>query len=253
MKIFDVGIRITAALLVIGSFAPASQATEITLIADRDNTLIESATGDRSNGIGMAIFAGRTAEGTDSRRRAVIGFDIAAEIPAGSVIESVTLTLTRTGGNSSPSTLTLHSLLSDWGEGTSSFDGGMGAPSTPGDATWIHGFFDTDFWTPGGDFDPTASATIFQKNGNVITWSSSAMAADVQSWLDNPDDAFGWILLGDESVGASAIKLASRDNDSLGFRPALTVVYTPEPNTIWLLAAGICALAAAPRRAGSAD
>ncbi|MFP8882356.1 MAG: DNRLRE domain-containing protein, partial [Myxococcota bacterium] len=110
--------------MAISSFAPAaSHATAITLSAARDNTLIESATGANSNALGSAVFAGRTAQGANSVRRAVIAFDIAAAIPAGSIIESVTLSLTRTGGNSSPTTLALHRLLSDWGEGTSLFDG----------------------------------------------------------------------------------------------------------------------------------
>ena len=73
------------------------------------------------------------------------------------------------------------------------------------------------------------------------------MQSDVQAWLDNPADAFGWILLGDESAGSTAIKLASHEHLTSDFRPALTVVYSPEPNTMVLLAAGICVLAAAPR------
>ena len=134
---------------------PALAAAEVvTLQATRDNTLFENATGALSNGAGEHLFAGAT--GDKGVRRAVLAFDVADFIPAGSTIDSVRLTLNmnrsqRAGAENFP----LYRLLADWGEGTSVAAGqeGGGGPATTGDATWIHTFYASSFWaTPGGDF-----------------------------------------------------------------------------------------------------
>ena len=50
--------------------------------------------------------------------------------------------------------------LADWGEGTS-FGLGAGSPATPGDATWLHTFYNTDLWTnAGGDFSSDMPVTV---------------------------------------------------------------------------------------------
>jgi hypothetical protein len=243
---------LAAALLAIASMAStSSQATTISLYAARDNTLIESETGERSNALGTSFFVGRTSEEVDSIRRGLVAFDVAGAIAPGAIIESVTLTLTRTGGRTSASTLAPHRLLADWGEATSFYNGGFGAPSTPGDATWIHSFYDTAAWTnSGGDFSPVASASSFQVSSNVFSWTSPDLTADVQSWLDDPSGNFGWILVGDESSASTSIKFASREHGSIDSRPSLSVVYStmPEPSTALLLSLGLCGLALVRRR-----
>ena len=69
-------------------------------------------------------------------RRGVLAFDIAANIPPGSTITAVSLSLnmSRTPTNTAYS-MELHKLLADWGEGTSMASGeeGDGAPATPND------------------------------------------------------------------------------------------------------------------------
>ncbi len=141
--------RYAAALLVAvtaASLGPANaaRADVTTLVATRDNTLIESLSGGRSNGAGPAIFAGRTSQSGNSIRRALLAFDLAGAIPAGAIIESVTLELELTVSNDEPAILSLHRVLRAWGEGTSSSGGGSGAPVTMDDATWIHSFYDSD-------------------------------------------------------------------------------------------------------------
>ena len=76
------GLRL-AGLLLAGRPALADV---VTVPASRDNTLIEDPSGALSNGAGPSLFAGRTAQPRNSIRRAVIAFDIAGTIPAGSVI-----------------------------------------------------------------------------------------------------------------------------------------------------------------------
>src|SRR5436190_2283376 len=151
---------LTAAL---GLVAGSMNAATISIIPIKDNTLYEydPADGDTSNALGFHFFAGETAMG--ELRRGVLAFDIAGNIPRGSTIIAVTLSLnmSRTGLDTAR-TVELHKVLADWGEGTSVAPGeeGDGAPATPNDATWRHRFSDTIFWTTeGGDFSGTVSAS----------------------------------------------------------------------------------------------
>ncbi len=194
----------------------------------KDNTLYQydPAEGDLSNARGFHFFAGETALG--ELRRGVLAFDVAGNVPTGSIITSVSLTLnmSRTPG-STPRTIELHALLADWGEGTSQASGeeGQGAPATPNDATWRHRFYDTVVWSaPGGDFSPSASASQPVGDVGFYTWSSPQMAADVQLWLDNPGTNFGWLVLGDESEIATTKRFDTRESNN---PPVLTIEYIP--------------------------
>src|SRR6266403_748028 len=86
----------------------------------KDNTLYQyvPAEGDVSNALGNHFFAGET--GIGELRRGVLAFDIAGNIPAGSTILGVTLSLnmSRTG-SATPRNVELHKLLAGWGEGMS--------------------------------------------------------------------------------------------------------------------------------------
>ena len=215
-------------------FIPRSvNAAIINITPSKDNTLYEynPDDGDRSNALGLHFFAGNTAE--PEIRRGVIAFDIAGNIPPGSTIIAVTLSLnmSRTAFDD-PRTIELHDLLADWGEGTSMAPGeeGDGAPATPNDATWRHRFFDTIFWTnEGGDFSATVSATQSVGPIGQYTWSSPQMIADVQSWLDNPSSNFGWLVLGDESTTATSKRFDTRESAS---PPVLTIQYIPGPRVL---------------------
>ena len=110
-----------------GGAAPLAQTTA-DLSPLKDNTLYESATGALSNGAGQHFFSGKT-DSSALLRRGLITFDIAGSIPAGSTIESVTLTLNMSKTSSGTQTIELHRLLADWGEGSSD------APSNEGGGT----------------------------------------------------------------------------------------------------------------------
>src|SRR5207247_9985452 len=92
-------------------------------------------------------------------RRGLIAFDVAGSVPAGSTITSAQLQLSMSLTIAGPIDVSLHRALADWGQGTSfstAGGGGMGAPATPGDATWTLRFFPATPWTnPGGDFATT--------------------------------------------------------------------------------------------------
>lgn len=95
----------------------------VTLTASKDNTMY-SEDGAKSNGAGEHVFAGNN--DNSAPRRALIAFDIAGSIPAGSTITGVQLTLTVTRTKSGSETVALHTALADWGEGISVFGAAQG-------------------------------------------------------------------------------------------------------------------------------
>jgi hypothetical protein len=225
-----------------GGSGPSLAVADIINISPcRDNTLYEyvPADGDRSNALGNHFFAGETAMG--ELRRGVLAFDVSGSIPAGSTVTSATLSMNMSmTASDTPRIVELHKLLADWGQGTSQASGGegQGAPATPNDPTWRHRFFDTIFWTTqGGDFSGTVSGSQSVGGVGVYTWSSLQMVADVQSWLDNPDSNFGWLVLGDEAEIATARRFDTRESASL---PLLTIEYTPTIRASALPMVSIC-------------
>jgi hypothetical protein len=206
-------------------------AETIQLSPSKDNTLYEDDFGSTSNGQGQFFFAGRTDGG--SIRRGLIAFDIACNIPPGSTIESVTLTLHVSRAHGVEIAVDLHAARVDWGEGASMAIGeeGGGAPAEPGDATWLHTFYDNQRWTTsGGDFSPVITSNSAVTGTGFYTFDSMydpGLVSDVQRWLEQPDANFGWVLVvGDESFPRSAKRFDSRENGSPEFQPSLTVTYS---------------------------
>jgi hypothetical protein len=223
----------------LGGIAPSlASATTININPIKDNTLYQfvAVDGDRSNGVGTRLFTGKTDQA--EIRRGVLAFDIVGNIPAGSTITSVSLSMNMSRGfDNTVRIVELHKLLADWGEGTSDASGmeGQGIAPTTNDATWRHRFYNTIFWTTqGGDFSGTVSASQSVGAIGQYVWSSAQMVADVQSWLDNPSTNFGWLVKGDESSSATAKRFDSRQSTS---PPVLTIEYTA-PATITLSALG---------------
>lgn len=120
--------------------APTSAQTIISLTPEKDNTLFEAADGSLSNGAGPSLFSGVTSSG--NIRRALLKFDLSGMVPSGATITGASLTLNMSKTTAGAETLTLHRVLTDWGEGASvsSGGGGAGAPAQTGDATWLHTF-----------------------------------------------------------------------------------------------------------------
>lgn len=204
--------------------------TVMTFKPSKDNSLIEKSDGSRSNGSGPLFFVGKV--GTMARaqppiRRGLIAFDLVGSIPEGATITNVILTLNMSKSqNSNNRNITLNRLSADWGEGTSNSSQGNGDASATNDATWLHRFFDTEQWTnQGGDFSGTASATAAVGATGSYTWGSTTeMVADVQDWLDNPANNFGWIILGDEATSQSVKGFSTKEGST---PPMLTVTFTP--------------------------
>ena len=211
---------------VVIAVSPGSAQQMQVLYPSKDNTLIESPNGDLTS---SAVFVGRTNQPENSIRRGLLAFDIKDAIPAGSKVKSVKLTLNmmRTPGGKEP--IELHRALSNWGEASFSASKGKGETASKGNATWIHTFFNTDFWKkPGGDFSTNVSAVQTVDSTGTYTWGSTPeMVADVQAWLDSSKDNFGWLLLGNEKAPKTVKVFASRESEDSSVRPQLTVSFEP--------------------------
>lgn len=250
MKRFAVAV--TGGVLSACLIGGVAQAQTATAGATKDTTLYEFPTGDLGNGSGAYMFAGRTGQVELSIRRAVLAFDIASVVPAGSTITGVSLRLYMSKTPTGASTQSLHRTMANWGEGASNDSGeeGNGTGAQTGDATWLHTFYSDSFWTtPGGDFAGVASASTVVSGVGFYTWSGAGLISDVQSWLDAPSTNFGWTILGDESQSRTSKRYNTSENGSASTRPQLTINYVvPAPGTLVPLGAGLL-LAARRRRA----
>jgi spore coat protein A len=224
-------------------FVSNLHAATVVLQPVKDNTIYDGVIAgetiqNNTCGAGPNLFAGTNARNPPKARRALLAFDIAGNMPAGAVINDVTLTVTH---NLTPdlqlSTMTLHPLTRDWGEGTVDCTGGAvgggggggGALANSGAATWLSAEHLLTPWTlAGGDFGPASASTLatFQ-TGQPITWdsaSSPGMITDVQNWLDSPGSNFGWAVLGNEAAAETVRRFGSRESAT---PPVLTVDFTP--------------------------
>jgi len=193
----------------------------------RDTTLIEDPDGALANGAGPVFFAGRTNQAEGSTRRGLLYFDVAAAVPRPALIESVSLTLFLTPSNPGPRDIRLYRVLADWGEGASYATGGLGAPSEPGDATWLHTFYDQSFWEyAGGQFVGRESGRFTVDGSGVYTLQGSIhLVQDVRLWIMAPERNFGWIVIGDETMRQTVQAFATREASDPALRPVLTVTY----------------------------
>ncbi|MCB1582299.1 MAG: DNRLRE domain-containing protein [Marinicella sp.] len=201
-------------------------AISLEIPADKDNTLYETATGDLSNGAGDYFFAGRNNQAAGiSIRRGLLHFDLTS-IPAGAIINDVSLEITNSQGNL-PTNITLHALTSDWGEAGSNAMGGEGSGimAESGDATWTQNFYEesSSWLTNGGDFDSNVLATAQVTAGGPILISGPALTTQIQQWYDTPASNFGLLIQGDESTLGTAVRFNSREN--LTGPPKLVVDY----------------------------
>ncbi|MFN0133716.1 MAG: multicopper oxidase domain-containing protein [Phycisphaerales bacterium] len=228
----------TAALISFGGSSARAQSVEFLPAAD--NTIF-SESDSVSNGAGQYFFAGRTNQNPPAVRRGLIRFNVAGAIPDGSTVTSVQLTLYMSRSKPGTDPVSIHRATSAWGEGTSDTgsEEGQGAPATLNDATWRYRFYNpanppgsTSWIALGGDFTPTASATIPVGNEGSYSWgSNAAMVADAQTWVDSPAANHGWIVIGNESANRTATRFDSREFGEVSKRPRLVVNFTPPAST----------------------
>ena len=253
MKLAFCGAALAGAAALCGTTVRAAEQTFSTT-ALQDTSIFAGTPGSQNlaDGSGDYLWLAVTAEGLN--RRLLLQFDLAA-VPPGSVVRQVTLTLYESRARDEHD-VRVHRLLAPWGEGASNAGGaGTGAPAAPGDATWVSRLHPGSPWaTPGGDFEPTASAV--QRVGfpnTTYSWAAALPASgpaprfvqDVQRWVDDAASNHGWILIGDEAGLQNAKRFESRNNAVAVNRPRLHLVYDLPPDGEVPLPAWMLALLAA--------
>jgi hypothetical protein len=231
-------------------FGPLSlRAETVTNLSVADASLFEF-TSDNNLGGAVDVIAGSLgSNGNGARNRALFRFDPASQIPGDAVIQSVTLQLSltlRPSSSAVASEFSLHRVLADWGEGTGV--GNQGSPATAGAVTWNNRFHDSVPWTSPGaeagvDFVAAPSGATYADFPGTYTWASTPeMVADVQFWLQNPGQNYGWLLMSnDENTFFTARRWAAREYPDAALRPKLIIEYTaiPEPGLLALTALGV--------------
>jgi len=223
--VFQCVILLSAILL--SGIPAAAVADVITIGAAFDATLIEDESGLLANGSGPALFVGRTGQTIGGVRRAMVRFDLSDALPKKAIIERVFLNLHLTPSNDQISNVSVHRLLQNWSEGPAFSSGGAGAPPNFGDSTWLHTFYDYQFWlVPGGHYVSCASTIVPVGQADFYTWQSTPeLLADARLWQHAPHRNFGWILVGDEEPLHSVKRFDSRESPVPEFRPTLTIHY----------------------------
>lgn len=229
--------------------ALAARADVVTVNPGADATLFEVSPDNSAGGAGF-FNAGTTQNRT--RNRALLWFDIASALPTGAQITGVNLqleVLRRPVDGFEAAIFGLHRMLVPWGEGSAipvNNPGGLGAPAMPGDATWLHRLAFSQTWAePGGaaDIDYSSlvsSASFIAGVGTYQFEGTQDMVNDLQSWLDQPQSNFGWMLrCQDEELPFTARRFGSREDPENA--PILTIefVVVPEPGVLALAALGL--------------
>ncbi|HSI13400.1 MAG TPA: DNRLRE domain-containing protein [Chthoniobacter sp.] len=192
--------------------------------------------------------------GVGAAGRGLVRFDLSS-IPVGAIITGVQLTMTVVrvppgDQHAGPidSDFNVFRMLVPWTEGTGG--GNSGSIAQVGETTWNErGAGGVAAWgTPGGqigtDFAENAStsAAVGSTVGPLLWGSTPQFVADVQFWLDNPAQNFGFMTISDqEGAPGTARRMASRESaGGSSSPPTLTVTYSlvPEPGAGMLTVIG---------------
>lgn len=243
-RLIPQGIAHASAVAAAWLVSTAGSLAEFTTLAPTaDATLIEAMP---ENSLGGASFFNAGTTQNFTRNHGLIRYDPRQKIPPGARILSVRMTvevLVRPRDGFAPLQLGLYRLLQPWGEGATlparpDTSPGLGGPAAAGDATWTHRFFNTtNTWAkpggaPGVDYNstPSVSILIFSIDDSPYEFPSTPdLIADVQSWLDNPELNFGWMLRPlNEAPNFTARRYGSREGD---LPPVLFVEYAGTAQT----------------------
>jgi uncharacterized protein (TIGR03118 family) len=212
-------------------FWPLSCLAAVANLTVTADTFINSGTPNSNAGATGWFDAGT--DGVGGVRRGLFRLDLST-IPAGSTVTSavVQLTVVKVPGNGPVnSTFDLFRLQASWNEGNKS--GNNGSTASTGEATWNARMQGTANWTtPGAKNNAVAAASastaVSSAFNTKYSWSGSGVVADVQFWVDNPSQNFGWLLTSrSESSRRSVRGFASRQSG--GNVGTLVVNYTPPP------------------------
>lgn len=199
-----VGIGIAALILIVPLLA---RADTVTLSAAQDSWIAEGS--PNTNHSGDNVLNVRTGP-TAIKQHALIQFNLSG-IPTCAIVSSAVLRLTITNPPSANRTEGVHTVSKAWTEA------GVTWNTTNGSTLWT---------SPGGDFNPTATATAMTGtiDGVVVQWT---VTSDAIAFVANASSNHGWLIKDvDENVGATTTAYGSKENATASNRPQLVVTYT---------------------------
>lgn len=200
--------------------------TTVSFTADKDNTMYAE-NSSLSSGAAQDFFAGATGNG--AVRRGLLHFNLSS-IPSNATVTAVSIQLNCNKSGGAPAGIRVYKATADWGQGTSDpgVRDGRGTAATTNDATWSHRFYNTTSWSnPGGDYVGVASASTALVGLGPVNLSSAGLVSDVQAFVSNSANNFGWVITGTaEGSLATALRFSSRENSVTSERPTITVTYT---------------------------
>lgn len=231
-----------------------------------DDTLFQ---GGVNNSLGdPGIFVGT--DSATSFKDGLMAFNVST-IPVGATITGVTLDLyigmvAGSGGGTvtnsgAPRTISLYDESQAWGAstnevGSTSFAGhGQGFAANPGDATWNDASFNSNSalavpWSTGFPANITGGSVALATTSGIpgtsnalVQWSSAALAAEVQNWVNSPSSNNGLVVVNANSTSAQSFLgfwgASGSANNGNGLAPDLVVTYVPEPLGMSLIAFGM--------------
>ncbi len=217
----------------VGSPPPAGQGEpepeEITLQpADGIDTCIIVNTPTYNYGATAQMNVGAAAAGAGAEARGLLAFDLSA-LPAGATIVSAVLTLYCEYENAADDRVVgVHRALTQWFEGAQNGaapgageDGSnWNLRNANGSLAWAGGAGGA----AGSDWTALATDTELITGVGAFTWD---VADDVQAWLDEEADNYGWWLINvDGSTANSRKRFTSSDSGNAANRPKLAITYT---------------------------
>lgn len=261
-----------ATILSLTLSAAAASADSVSIGPTKDTSMFSNNSTRTAGGYDV-FYVGVNSSG--DARRALVQFDVAGNVPAGSTITGAAVTLylndwSGQGGFGDDRTIGLHRVTAAWGDGTtgsggSTGGGGQGVNSAAdGDVSWTYRSWSTTdpspphlAWsTAGGDYESTATSSLTISDSptpvtldSAHTWSGAGLVADVQAWLDGSLVNNGWLVRELENDTNLLLRFYSSEYATAGLRPVLEIEYTPlpEPASWLLLALGVGAIAGVRR------
>jgi hypothetical protein len=158
------------------------------------------------NGSGATMVSGGLGSNQgNTRRRALMQFDLAEAIPSGATVTSVELKVQvvhMLPPSPVSSNFELHRLLRHWREAATSW----AWADNPGSA------WDAAGASAASDAVPSPSASVAVSGlGQYVFSSTPELVADVQLWVDNPESNAGWLLRSNTEAPFTARHFGTRE------------------------------------------
>jgi hypothetical protein len=209
-------------LLVLVAVPDAAVATTVVIKESVADAEIDLQNPNQNRGVITTMSVESHLQGGQGRDQRILTQFSLAGIPAGSTILSATLELHMVTAPAASRTYSVHQV--------------MATPWTEGGVTWNNATGTTPWTAPGGDFDPTALATVTSGTANGV-WLTWDVTSAVVAWYASPATNLGFLVKDatERSTTQYRADFATRENSGLDYnfnparalKPRLSILYRP--------------------------